>query len=51
VTGIGYNPEFESWQEKAVVLFSKMSRPALESTKPPVQGVPEFFSGEKAAGA
>jgi hypothetical protein len=32
-------------------ILSQPSRPALRSTKPPVQGVPALFSGDKAAGA
>jgi hypothetical protein len=34
-----------------IFLFSKTSSPALETTQPPMQRVPAFIPGIKAAGA
>jgi hypothetical protein len=35
--------------EEEIFLFSKMFRPALRRTRPPVQWVPEFFPDSKSA--
>ena len=40
---------FESQQEQETLLSSKMSRPALGPTQPPVQRVEAYFPGGKAA--
>jgi hypothetical protein len=32
------------WQGKEIFLFSKMYRPALKSTQPPIQHLPKLFA-------
>jgi hypothetical protein len=45
------DPVFESLQEQNIYLFSKTSRPALETTQPSLQSVAEAFpSGVKRLG-
>jgi hypothetical protein len=41
---------FESWQGKDIVLFSKMSRPAMILTQPPNQCEPSFFARQRGWG-
>jgi hypothetical protein len=35
---------FDSWQDKEIFLFSKLSGPILEASKPPQQLAPMTFS-------
>jgi len=54
VYGLKYGPDdkgFKSRQDQTISLFSNTSRLAPAPTQPPVQWVPVFFPGIKAAGA
>ena len=49
---LGYGldgPVFESLRGQEIVLFSKISRPAVGTTQPPLQWVSGFFPGVKVA--
>ena len=48
--GLG-GPVFESWWDEEGFLFLDASRPALGPLRPPIQWLPEYFLGGKAAGA
>ena len=46
-----HGPGFDSRQGQETFLFSKMSRPALGPTQPPIHWVPGSFPGSKEVGA
>jgi hypothetical protein len=43
-TATGFGLEFDSQQGQDIFLYSKVSRPAMGSTQPPIQWVPGVFS-------
>jgi len=46
-----YGPDSPRIEFRCGMRYSIFSRPALMSTQPPVQKVPDLFPGDKAAGA
>jgi hypothetical protein len=49
--GLGYGLDDLGFNSKEIMLFSKMSRWAVEPTQPPIHWVSRFFFGVKVARA